>query len=70
MYTEYANQQLYTQCKEYHIPFLDIYDMIVDQERQYIKTNMTSDFIHLDYNNRELQEIIENKIISFINYST
>jgi hypothetical protein len=70
MYIEYTNQQLRTQCIEYHIPFLDIYDMIVDEERQYIKPSMTVDFIHLDYNNRELQEIVENKIISCINYNT
>jgi len=69
MYTEYANQQLRAQCAEYHIIFLDIYNMIVDEERQYIKTSMTVDFIHLDYNNRELQEIVENNIISCINYN-
>lgn len=60
-YTLYANDLLKNLCYNNHLHFLDIYNIITD-EYGFIKNEFTHDKIHLDYNNKNLREIIENKI--------
>lgn len=67
MYIDYANQLLRIECLKHKLPFLDIYDIIIDQDKKYINEKISSDSIHLDYNNREVQKNIEDIIISIIN---
>lgn len=62
MYTLFANEQLKNKCQKEKIPFLDIYDFIADKDG-FIKDQITVDKIHLDYNNRGIQNFVENKII-------
>jgi hypothetical protein len=62
MYTIYANNILKELCNNNNIIYFDIYDIITD-ENGFIKENITEDKIHLDYNNKELREFIDNKII-------
>jgi lysophospholipase L1-like esterase len=63
-YTIFANSILKNICNKNNIFFLDIYDLITD-EYGFIKYDITNDNIHLDYNNIELRELIENKIFEF-----
>lgn len=62
MYTKYANQLLELMCRQWSLPFYDIYDLITD-ENGFIKRQVTKDFIHLDYNNSEIREKIEKYIL-------
>jgi hypothetical protein len=63
-YTIYANKLLEIKCREFNLPFLNIYDKITD-ENGFIKENLTNDFIHLDYDNQEIREHVENEIYKF-----
>lgn len=60
-YTLYANKFLQQLCSINNVCFLDIYDMITD-EYGFIKNELSQDKIHLDYNNAQLREMVENKI--------
>jgi len=66
MYIKYANQYLFKYCKDNNILFLNIYDLITD-ENGYIKNIYTKDKIHLDYDNLFLRETIDHKLIALIN---
>lgn len=61
MYIKYANKILNLNCELYNIPFLNISDYITD-ENGYIKENITTDCIHLDYNNDTIRNYVENEI--------
>lgn len=63
-YTIYANEILTILCKFNDIPFLNIYDLITDNEG-YIKESITKDSIHLDYDNKSIKNIIEKEILKF-----
>ena len=63
-YTLYANKMLSLNCKNNNIPFLNIYDHITD-DNGFIKENITSDLIHLDYNNKEIKDYVETEIYKF-----
>ena len=63
-YTKHANKILKTTCEINNISFLDIYDYITD-EKGFIKKDMTSDNIHLDYNNTDIRNFIEREIYKF-----
>jgi hypothetical protein len=65
VYTKYANQILKELCHINNLLFLDIYDFISD-ENGYIKTEYSVDFIHLDYNNKFIQNYVETKIFEVI----
>ena len=62
IYTIYANNLLKQLCITNNLLYFDIYDFITD-ENGFIKSDFTNDDIHLDYNNKSLREIIDNKII-------
>ena len=64
MYTIFANNILKQLCETNKISFLDIYDSITD-ECGFIKKDITSDKIHLDYNNQKIREFIEGEIYKF-----
>jgi hypothetical protein len=66
LYTLYMNEVLSILCSIYNIPFLDVYDIITDESGN-IKSEYTTDLIHLDYKNKELREIIENKVYELCN---
>jgi hypothetical protein len=63
-YVIYANKILENNCKNYNIPFLNIYDNITD-EKGFIKENISNDNIHLDYNNINIRTFVENEILKF-----
>ena len=63
-YAVFANNILKQLCETNKIPFLDIYDLITD-EYGFIKQDVTSDKIHLDYNNQKIREFIEAEIYKF-----
>lgn len=63
-YTEFANSILKDLCCKNNLPFLDIYNIITDKDG-YIKSDITSDSIHLDYNNLEIRNIVETEIYKF-----
>lgn len=52
------------EIQQYNIPFLDIYDIICDNN-YFIKQQYTTDNIHLDYNNEEIRNIVETEIFKF-----
>ena len=64
-YILYANKILKNICENFKLNFLDIFQMISD-ENGFIKSNYTVDNIHLDYNNEELRKNIENEIYKLI----
>lgn len=64
-YTIYMNEVLSTLCSIYYIPFLDIYDLITDEDG-YIKSKLTKDSIHLNHHDYELKKLIEDKIYELI----
>jgi hypothetical protein len=66
IYTVFGNKILKQECVKYNFKFFDIYDYITDVNG-YMKKEYTIDNIHLDYNNFELQEYIENEIFKLIN---
>jgi lysophospholipase L1-like esterase len=66
-YVLFANNLLNKLCKDYKIDFLDIYHIITD-EKGFIKTELSKDKIHLDYDNNNLRIIIENKILEICSY--
>jgi len=63
-YILFANNVLKISCNFYNISFLNIYDYITDEDG-FIKENITKDFIHLDYNNKELRKFVEDEIFKF-----
>lgn len=65
-YTIFANIFLETCCKQNNIKFLNIYKYITD-EYGFIKNEMTSDQIHLDYNNNNLRDYIESEVFYAVN---
>ena len=62
-YTEYANKKIKLLCNENKIFYLDIFDLLVD-ENGYISQKITKDSIHIDYDNEDIRKIIEDKILS------
>lgn len=62
--TKEANRIMKEECLKYNLNFLDIYDLIVD-DNGYIRRDLTRDLIHLDYDNKNLRNIIENRIINY-----
>ena len=62
LYTISANNLLKSYCKQYSISFLDVYDKITDNDG-FIRSDMTTDYIHLDYNNEFLRDFIESEIM-------
>jgi len=65
IYTQKANKLLDEQCKKHSILYLDIYDIITDADG-FIKKEYTSDYIHLDYNNDKIRNIVETEIFRLI----
>ena len=65
-YTIFYNQILKNICDNNGLVFFDIYDMITDSNG-FIKREFTTDYIHLDYNNYNLKELIETQILKLIN---
>lgn len=63
-YTEYANKILKNECLKNNLSFLDVYDYLVDIDG-YIKSEVTRDYIHLDYDNKKVREYIESEIYKF-----
>ncbi len=61
MYTIFTNNILKHLCDTNKIPFLDIYNSITD-EYGFIKQDITSDNIHLDYNNQKIRDFVEDEI--------
>jgi hypothetical protein len=61
-YCIYANNLLKNLCIKYNVHFLDIYNIISD-ENGFIKNDITIDNIHLDCNNNNIRAIIESKIL-------
>jgi hypothetical protein len=64
-YTELANKYLKNECNQFNISYLDIYNYIVDDDG-FIKKELTTDNIHLDYNNNELRDYIETEIYKLL----
>lgn len=64
MYTVFANSVLKQLCKTNNLSFLDIYDSITD-EYGFIKHDITTDKIHLDYNNDKIRDFVEGEIYKF-----
>lgn len=64
IYTKFANNVLQNLCQINNLPFLDIYNLITD-DNGFIKKDITSDYIHLDYNNITIRDLVENKIFEF-----
>jgi lysophospholipase L1-like esterase len=64
IYTIFANNLLKNICEKEKIIFLNTYNLITD-EYGFIKKEITNDSIHLDYNNNQIREIIENEILKF-----
>jgi hypothetical protein len=62
-YTEYANSKISLLCDENKIVYLNIFDLLVD-ENGYISEKITKDSIHIDYDNESIRKIIEDKILS------
>lgn len=65
-YTLFANNLLKNLCCINNLPFLDIYNIITD-DNGFIKSDITHDNIHLDYNNSQLRDVIEKKIYELCN---
>jgi hypothetical protein len=63
-YTKLANKILENNCNYNNIPFLNIYDAITD-ENGFIREDMTNDSIHLDYDNNNIRNFVENEIYKF-----
>lgn len=63
-YTIFANHFLEHHCKQNNVYFLNIYDNIKD-DLGFIKNEFTKDKIHLDYDNADLRNYIENEIFNF-----
>lgn len=61
LYTLEANKVLQEECLRSNIRFLNIYSYITD-DYNFIKEELTVDHIHLDYNNKNLREYVENEI--------
>ena len=59
------NDTLKNICRDSGIFYFDIYDYIRD-ENHYIKKEYTKDGIHLDYDNNEIREYIENYLFDLI----
>ena len=66
LYTLTANNCLKEHCKQYGLAFLDIYDIIADNQG-FIKSNITVDNIHLDYDNQTIRDIVETHILKLCN---
>jgi hypothetical protein len=64
-YTIFANEILKHNCEQNNIIFFNIYDYIKDNFG-FIKNEFTKDKIHLDYNNDELRNYIENAVFKFL----
>lgn len=61
-YCLYANDLLKEVCHYYNLKFLDIYKTITD-ENGFIRSNITKDNIHIDYDNDSIRTILEDKIL-------
>jgi lysophospholipase L1-like esterase len=59
---QFANEYLANKCHQNSIIFFDIYDLIVDGEG-FIKAEYTSDGIHLNYNDFNLRDMIDNLLV-------
>lgn len=60
--TQFANLYLANKCCENNIMFFDIYNLLTD-EAGFIKAEYTTDGIHLDYNNYDLRDMIDNLLV-------
>ncbi len=60
-YTKYANMILNNQCLLNDLHFLNVYDIISDDEG-YIRKEYTTDYVHLQWDNVELIEKIKVKL--------
>ena len=67
-YTLKANKLLKEYCQKNCILYLDIYDTITD-DNGFIKNEYTKDYIHLDYNNDCIRNIVETQIFDLITNS-
>jgi lysophospholipase L1-like esterase len=65
-YTILANFILKNLSNKQNLNYLDIYNIISDDDG-FIKKEITYDNIHLDYNNKILREIVETEIFKFCN---
>lgn len=65
MYVLEANKILKDCCQEHNVLYLDIYDIITD-DNGFIRREYTTDFIHLDYNNSDIRKIVETLIFKLI----
>lgn len=66
-YIKFANTYLTEYCKKHDILFLNVYNIVSD-DNGYLKSEFTKDGIHLDYDNKYLRETIDNKLVSLINH--
>lgn len=64
-YAEFVNNYLRTECVERKLPFLDIYSHITD-DAGFIRQDMTTDNVHLDFDNADLRTFVEGKIFELI----
>lgn len=58
-YTKYANKVLSELSLKYGLKFLDLYDDI--SENGFIRKDFTTDYVHLDYENKDVVEIVSSK---------
>lgn len=65
-YTVEANKIMKQECNKMTIKFFDLYDLICDEDG-YLKESVTTDNIHLDYNNKKLRILVENIIMNIVN---
>jgi len=68
-YTLYANKCLKAMCEKHFLLFFDIYDLISDNKGFIIK-NYSTDGIHLNYDDKNIHNIIDNKLADLIKQDT
>ena len=64
-YILYANKFLKEICKKKHLLFFDIFDIVSD-DKGFINKNYTNDGIHLNHNDENIHDIIDNKLIDLV----
>tara|TARA_B100001758_G_C18408180_1_gene613669 strand:- start:451 stop:1095 length:645 start_codon:yes stop_codon:yes gene_type:complete len=62
-YTIYMNERLQFYANKFNILLFDIYNFISENNR-YKKEYMNDDKSHLNYNNKELMQFLENKLLN------
>lgn len=65
-YILYANKFLKEICKKRFLLFFDIFDLISD-DKGFIIKNYTTDGIHLNHKDKDIHDIIDNKLVDLIN---